>query len=292
MDLSATHSVLARLALVVCTRNRAQQLRKCLDNLDGLPLIPAWQLVIVDNGSTDDTAHVIEAFRRQSRHRVTSVFEATAGLGRARNRGWLSAEAPVVAFTDDDCYPDHDFIAAVLAVFDAHPSLGFLGGRIVLYDPTDYPITIQENPDRIDLPPGRFIPAGLIQGANFSMRRVALLSIGGFDNRFGAGALFPCEDVDAVARASANGWAGAYDPTPLVYHHHGRKTSLEAARLMREYDRGRGAYYMKCLLNPRLRALALRYWARQVIHQSAGTTARELRASVEYIGRSWLARGT
>jgi GT2 family glycosyltransferase len=130
----------------------------------------------------------------------------------------------------------------------------------------------------------------LIQGANFSMRRTALESIGGFDDRFGAGALFACEDIDAVARASANGWTGAYDPAPLVYHHHGRKTPLEAARLMREYDRGRGAYYMKSLLNPRIRASTLRCWVKKILHQSTGTTARELRASVEYIGRSLFAR--
>jgi GT2 family glycosyltransferase len=281
-----------RLALVVCTRNRARHTRKCLDHLESLPLTPSWQLVVVDNGSTDDTASVIEEFRRRSRHEVTSVLEPIRGLGRARNRGWMAAEAPIVSFTDDDCYPDHDFIGAVLAAFDAQPSLGFLGGRIVLYDPTDYPITVQENPDHIDLPPGRFVPAGLIQGANFSMRRTALESIGGFDDRFGAGALFACEDIDAVARASANGWAGAYDPAPLVHHHHGRKTSLEAARLMREYDRGRGAYYMKSLLDPRIRASTLRCWVKKILHQSAGTTARELRASVEYIGRSLLTRRT
>ncbi len=288
--MTTTPTAALRLALVVCTRNRAHQMRKCLDHLDALPLMPSWQLVMVDNGSTDETASVIDEFRQRSRHEVTHVLEPTPGLGRARNSGWMAAEAPIVSFTDDDCYPDHDFIAAVLSAFDADPTLGFLGGRIVLYDPTDYPITVQEHPDRIELPPGRFVPAGLIQGANFSMRRAALESIGGFDNRFGAGALFACEDVDAVTRASADGWAGAYDPAPLVYHHHGRKTSVEADRLMREYDRGRGAYYMKCLLNPRTRASALRCWVRRIIHQSPGTTARELRASLEYVGRSLLAR--
>src|SRR3546814_9709199 len=66
---------------------------------------------------------------------------------------------------------------------------------------------------------------------------------------FGAGTPFACEDVDALARAAAAGWRGAYDPRPLVYHHHGRKTREDALRLRRVYDTARGAYYAKCIMD-------------------------------------------
>ena len=272
-----------QLSLVISTRNRAAQLRRCLNSLLLLDSARPWEIVIVDNGSSDDTAEVIEEFRGRSPCPLIAVFVPQPGLGRARNHGWRAASGEVVAFTDDDCYPDAHFVSAVAAAFAAQPGLGFLGGRIRLYDPTDYPITVQENPQGIDLPPRRFIPAGLIQGANFALRRSALEAIGGFDPLFGAGALFPCEDVDVIARASAAGWRGAYDPTPVVYHHHGRKTREEAGRLMRQYDHGRGAYYAKCLLNRVLRRSTLKHWCRQVPYQSPACTWRELRAACQYL---------
>jgi GT2 family glycosyltransferase len=211
------------------------------------------------------------------------------GLGRARNLGWRTARGEVVSFTDDDCYPDPDFLTSVLDAFRPNPLLGFLGGKILLYDPTDYKITIQEHDRNESLPPGSFIPAGLIQGANFSLRRAALEAVHGFDEMFGAGALFSCEDIDIVARVSAAGWEGAYDPAPLVYHHHGRKTDADASRLMRQYDRGRGAYYAKCLLNPVLRVTTLKHWYWNIRSQPKRTTGRELAAACEYWARLGLA---
>jgi glycosyltransferase involved in cell wall biosynthesis len=272
-----------RLSLVISTRNRAEQLRRCLASLLRLDSAEPWELVIVDNGSSDHTGKVAEEFRQRFVRGVTVLQVPEPGLGRARNHGWRAAHGEIVAFTDDDCYPDAAFVSAVVDAFAAEPTLGFLGGRIRLHDPTDYPITIQENPRPIELPPRRFIPAGLIQGANFALRRTALEAIGGFDPLFGAGALFPCEDVDVVARASAAGWRGAYDPAPLVYHHHGRKTPEEASRLMRQYDHGRGAYYTKCLLDPALRRSTLKHWCRQMARQPPGCTWRELRAACQYL---------
>ena len=88
-------------------------------------------------------------------------------------------------------------------------SLGFVGGRVLLFDPTDFPITIQELDHRVEIEPCAFVPAGLIHGANFAFRREVLEAIGGFDPGFGAGTPgFACEDVDAVARAAAAGWWG------------------------------------------------------------------------------------
>jgi hypothetical protein len=89
-----------------------------------------------------------------------------------------------------------------------------------------------------------------------------------------------------MARMLALGWPGAYDPRPLVYHHHRRRTKKEAFRLMGQYDRGNGAYYLKCLLNPELRQVYLRNWCRAMRRQSVGTTARELAAGAEFLVRA------
>jgi GT2 family glycosyltransferase len=276
------------LSLVVCTRNRARQLGAALERLACLHGARSWQLVVVDNGSTDETPQVIDRFRRQCRQEVVALVHHRAGLGSARNAGWKAGAGSIVVFTDDDCYPARDYLDAMARCFEEYARLGFVGGRILLFDPTDYPITIQESTVRREICPGEFLPAGLIQGANFAVRREALASVGGFDARFGAGSLFPCEDVDVLARVSAAGWRGVYDPRPVVYHHHCRKTRADADKLMREYDRGRGAYYAKCILNPALRATYARNWYWRMQCQSVGTTMRELRAGTEFLVRSAL----
>jgi GT2 family glycosyltransferase len=80
-----------------------------------------------------------------------------------------------------------------------------------------------------------------------AFRREVLDEIGGFDPLFGAGSLFPAEDLDAASRASAVGWKGQYRPDIVVRHHHGRKTS-DAARMWKSYGLGTGACFMKLFL--------------------------------------------
>jgi glycosyltransferase involved in cell wall biosynthesis len=283
-----------QLSVVICTRNRASQLAESLRSLTRLRCPVPWELVIVDNGSKDETQNVIKNYGQKNDDEsfvLKTVVEPQQGLGRARNRGWWTSQGDIVAFTDDDCYPAEDFLFSIVRCFEEQARLGFIGGRILLHDPDDYRITIQEKSERHDLRPGDFLPDGLIHGANFAFRRTALESVNGFDERFGAGALFSCaEDVDILARMLARSWQGAYDPRPLVYHHHRRRTELEAMRLMRQYDRGRGAYYSKCILDPKLRAPWLLKWCKAMVRQPWARTARELAAASEFLVRSATAR--
>jgi glycosyltransferase involved in cell wall biosynthesis len=286
-----------QLSLVICTRNRTAQLAESLRSLTSLQCPVPWELVIVDNGSTDETQDVIRNFQEKNDGEslvLKTVVEPQEGLGRARNTGWLMSRGDIIAFTDDDCYPADDFLSSILRCFEEHVRLGFVGGRILLHDPEDYRITIQEKSCRQDLRPGNslpngviHLPNGLIHGANFACRRAALESVNGFDERFGAGALFCSgEDLDVLARMLARGWQGAYDPRPLVYHHHRRRTETEVSRLMRQYDRGRGAYYTKCILDPKLRVAYLLKWCKAILRQPWGRTARMLAAAAEFLVRS------
>jgi GT2 family glycosyltransferase len=270
-----------RLSVVVCTRGRPAQLQVCLDRFRGLAGGATWELVVVNNGSGDGTSEVLRSYAREAPHPLTMLEEPRPGLGGARNRGWRGSAGELVAFTDDDCYPANDYLDRLVGCFE-DASLGFVGGRVLLFDPTDFPITIQELDHRVEIEPRAFVPAGLIHGANFAFRREVLEAIGGFDPRFGAGTPFACEDVDALARAAASGWRGAYDPGPVVYHHHGRKTP-EALRLRRVYALGRGAYYAKSILDPAMRARYLRRWLRLMATQSPRRTVRELRGALAYL---------
>jgi glycosyltransferase involved in cell wall biosynthesis len=271
------------ISLIICTRNRAKQLKATLEACRRLQLSSAHELVIVDNGSTDGTGAVLEDFRRSYSGNLRLEDEPQPGLARARNRGWRTATGRILAFTDDDCYPAEDFLCAIAECFQEQ-ELGFVGGRVLLFDPEDAHIAIQPCEDRADFEPGSYMRPGVIHGANFAFAREALEVIGGFDERFGAGTnLFSAEDTDAMARVLGAGWRGAYDPRPLVYHHHGRRDPLEIRRLQRGYRIGAGAYHLKCLLNPRL---TLRYasgWARFLLRQPLKGVAWELQGALKYL---------
>ncbi len=202
----------------------------------------------MDNGSSDETAAVVCEFIKTTNVRAIYLFEPTPGKTNGLNTALETATGQILAFTDDDCYPAPDFLSQVWSAFD-DPSVGYIGGRIMLHDPADPPITINESTSPVTFPARSFVCAGCIQGANMAFRRRVLLDIGGFDPVFGPGALFPAaEEIDAVGRASATGWKGEYHPDEVVVrHHHGRKAA-DAAALWKWYAIGIGAFHMKLLL--------------------------------------------
>jgi glycosyltransferase involved in cell wall biosynthesis len=269
------------LSLIVCTRNRRDRLAPFFDAVARIRARAWWELVIVDNGSTDDTAQHLETLVRSLDVPVTRVSEPRPGLGRARNAGVEAARGALLAFTDDDCYPAVDYVDRVVDAFAASDR-GFIGGRILLYEPEDHPITIRVDSAPIPIPPRSVVPTGLVQGANMAFRREVLARIGGFDDALGPGTPFCNDDVDAVARASAAGFAGSYVPEPVVHHHHGRRDPADIAALWRSYDHGRGAYYAKCIFDSPVRWQVARYWWQSVGAVKLGATARELEGALEY----------
>ena len=179
-----------------------------------------------------------------------------------------------------------DYVDAVLAAFDGRPDVGVLGGRILLFDPEDARVTIDERDHPEEIAPRSFVPAGAVKGANLSFRREALQAIGGFDPELGAGTPFPCEDIDAVANVLWAGFRGRYDPRPVVLHHHRRRLP-DVPRLRAGYDRGRGAYYAKFLLRPDCRRAYAAGWLHEIRTHLNGEglarLARELRSAAAYL---------
>jgi glycosyltransferase involved in cell wall biosynthesis len=118
------------ISVVICTRNRAGPLGVLLESMTRLD-IPAglrWELLIVDNGSTDGTAAVVESFA--ARLPVRCVREDKAGLSNARNRGVAEALGRYICWTDDDVAIDGGWLAAYAAAFAMHPEAAVFGGRI------------------------------------------------------------------------------------------------------------------------------------------------------------------
>jgi GT2 family glycosyltransferase len=272
------------LSLIVCTRNRSEKLEAFFDAIGRMRARASWELVMVDNGSTDGTPSRLSALARRLDARITIVSEPRQGLGRARNAGVRGARGALLAFTDDDCYPALDYVDRIVDAF-ADSTRDYIGGRILLHDAEDHPMTIRVDSAPIRIPARSVVPTGLVQGANMAFRREVLDRIGGFDAALGPGTPFCNDDVDAVARASAVGFPGSYVPEPVVYHHHGRRDAVDVAALWRTYDRGRGAYYAKCILDLPMRREFARYWYQTVGTQKLSATMRELEGALDYIFR-------
>jgi glycosyltransferase involved in cell wall biosynthesis len=262
------------LSFIVCTRNRCAKLPGILQCFATLKTSHAWEVLFVDNASTDATAEIIKAADNCG-GRLRYLRVDRIGLGAARDAAWRQANGRVIAFTDDDCYPAEDYADALMAVYHKHPEAGCISGRVLLYDPTDAPMTINERTTPAAIPPYHFIGTGMFQGANISFRRSVLEQIGGFDPELGAGTAFPCEDIDAVAATLWSGTAARYDPAPIIWHHHGRKLT-DLKPVVDGYDRGRGAYYAKFLLRPDSRKAYLLGWWNAVMHHEWGIYERNV----------------
>ena len=244
------------ISVVICTRNRARQLHACLERFERQRTTVRWELLIVDNASTDDTRAVADAFIEGLDVPAGTLFEGARGNGAGRNAALPWARGTVIGFTDDDCYVADDYVEQLARTFREHP-VDYIAGRILLFDPDDAPVTIAESTIPFDVPGNRPVPGAFVQGANMAFRREPLLRQGGFDPVFGAGARFAGEDWEVAMRVSDAGGAGRYEPNVLVWHHHGRKAP-DVPALWRFYLIGEGAMYAKTLLHSRFKWAAFK----------------------------------
>jgi glycosyltransferase involved in cell wall biosynthesis len=273
----------SEISLIVCTRNRSAKLQTCLNRIEKIKSTYSFELVVIDNNSTDDTLLVISKHAQTSKIPMRWCVESKKGTGAARNRGAAVATSQIVVYLDDDCYPSEDFIIQYQLIFAQAPELGFVGGRVELYNPNDQPITIITSKQEHFFAAHQRLLAGDIISANMGIRKSALRAVNGWDEMFGAGTDFPCEDLDIAARILSCGWQGKYDPKPLVYHNHERKTQADAKILMAYYDAGRGGFYGKCLFDKTLRKIYLWHWTKNLCRQPLSVTFREIKSLINYI---------
>ncbi len=125
-------------SVVVCTRNQCAKLARMLASMAAMTVPPglAWELLVVDNGSTDATPATIAAFA--DRLPIRRVGQPLAGLSNARNAAIAAATGRYIAWTDDDVLVAPGWLAAFAAAFAAYPDAALFAGRItpVLEPPT------------------------------------------------------------------------------------------------------------------------------------------------------------
>jgi GT2 family glycosyltransferase len=221
-----------RLSIVICTHNRVNLLRRCLDVLQNQQRVSPNDLetIVVDNRSTDATKEAVAEFGGRN-FPVRYIFEPTLGLSVARNTGLVAARAPLVAYLDDDAFAEPQWAEAVLQAFESHdPSIAVVAGRVFpeweIAPPacmTPYLEALYTVHDRGD-EPKLMKETEYFVGANMTFRRTVLQQLGGFEARLGriGSSLLSNEETHLRDRLAALGYGCAYAPRAVVHHHIGK----------------------------------------------------------------------
>lgn len=259
---SATLASAPFISVLVCTRDRPDQIKKCLDRLAGQKY-PRFEVVVVDNAPTSDAlrgvveGRVIEDQGAEFRYCV----EPRPGLSWARNTGIAAAASDIIAFLDDDDEPDEYWLASIADGFARSERIGCVTG-IVLPARLDNAIeglfeevgghskgrgfareTFTKSGPQSPLYP--LPPFGA--GANMAFRRTVLDRIGGFDVALGAGTPAAAgEDTLALTLALLCDYEIAYEPSALMWHHH-RQDMASLNRQLHGYSIGLTAFYAALL---------------------------------------------
>ena len=229
------------ISVVIGTYNRGHLLASAIECLmaQECPGI-RFELIVVDNNSTDSTREVVNSFVIRD-PRVRYLFEAKQGISYARNAGINQSRSPIVAFTDDDVRVAPDWISTIKKTFDAHPEVGFIGGKVLpvwVVAPPDWitsqhwmPLGLQDHGDHeFYLESSRV--TGVI-GANFAVRRELFERIGMFapEVQLVKGGIGTMEDHEFVARLWQGGVIGLYVPQLIV------KALVDSERVKKKYHR-------------------------------------------------------
>jgi glycosyltransferase involved in cell wall biosynthesis len=201
--------VTVRASVIVPTKNGAGRLPDLFDALEAQTVgRDAFEVVLVDDGSTDDTAAVAEARGA----RVVRSPESQ-GPGAASNLGARNAASDVLAFTDDDTIPAPDWVERGLAALEASSS-GLVGGHIelLLADHPTVPALVDYGRGYLDQ--AGYVADGFAATANLWARRAALERLGGFKTD----AAYQTHDRDFGERARAAGLQITYAADAIVAH--------------------------------------------------------------------------
>lgn len=131
------------ISVVISTYNRADSLLVAVSSVLMQPEAPDYELIVVDNNSTDETAQRIQQLALRD-ERLKYVFEPRQGVSYGRNAGIGVAEAPIIAFTDDDVSVESNWVTEIRRAFDAKPDHGCIGGRVLPKWPSPPPSWLKE----------------------------------------------------------------------------------------------------------------------------------------------------
>ena len=203
------------ISVIVCSYNGSATIKDTLEGLQRLEY-PKFEVIVVNDGSTDNLTHIV------SQYPIKLITTPNRGLSSARNTGMYHAKGEIVAYIDDDAYPDPHWLHYLAYAYrtSKHDCIG--GPNVIPIEDGIIAMCVANAPggplhvletDEI---------AEHVPGCNMSFRREALLQIGGFDPIFQTAG----DDVDACWRIRQNGGTVGFHPSALVWHH--RRNSIKA----------------------------------------------------------------
>lgn len=252
-----------RLTVAVCTWNRSALLEKTLERMTQLAAPPGgrWELLVVNNNSTDETESVIARFK--SRLPIRGVFESRAGLSHARNRAVSEADGDYLLFTDDDVLVDTNWLVAYDTAFRTHPEATQFGGPVDPWfegSPPDwltqcFPImsaayaAVDHGPEPIVLDDDHLVFGANIAACTLALRRYRFdANLGRTGNNMLSG-----EETALFSTMRRDGHTGRWVPAARVRHFIPR--NRQTLEYLRQWNIGVGWYKGVAPRDPRERAL-------------------------------------
>ncbi len=233
-DESMTHCVklasYPKVSVIVCSYNGAATLRDCLESLDNVTY-PAFEIVLVDDGSKDNTQEIVKAWQGSRTDRVprfTCIVQTNMGLSHARNAGAHAAQGDIFAYTDCDCMVDPDWLYYMVGTLTSGDYAG-VGGPNVSPPAANWVqaavAAAPGGPSHVLLTD---VVAEHIPGCNMAFQRAAFERVGGFDTEYRTAG----DDVDFCWRLQTGGGVIAFSPSAVVWHY--RRFTMRAFRRQQE----------------------------------------------------------
>jgi glycosyltransferase involved in cell wall biosynthesis len=235
-----------QISVIIPTRNRAPSVRSTLESLAGQDFAYPWELLLVDNGSTDDTKTVASAFC--DRLPLSLLNEAIPGKSRSLNRALEHAKGHLIAFTDDDVHVSRKWLSELHRAAAIFPEASVFCGPVTPVHPPSSPSWLRTHLFSSALF-ARFeptlaegvLPAPLVPfGPNFALRTEACaemrfrMDLGPSDSR-----RLMCEDTEFVERFRKRGAQFIYVPSAWVEHHIRGELYLAPNQYNRAFNLGR-----------------------------------------------------
>ncbi len=209
-------------SVIVCSYNGGRTLAACLDSL-GKINYPAYEIILVDDGSSDDTARIAAGFPQ-----VRYIRQENHGLSHARNTGAAAAEGEIFAYTDSDCMADVDWLYYLIGTLLSGDYAGVGGPNVSPPAQSWIQACVAAAPGGPSHVLLTDTVAEHIPGCNMAWYRWAFENAGGFDVEYRQAG----DDVDFCWRIQQSGHEIAFSPTAIVWHH--RRLTLEAFQRQQE----------------------------------------------------------
>jgi len=216
-------------SIIICTYKRPMLLESTLQSVVNLDFAPnQFEIVVIDNGSDDQSEEVVEAIKRHARCRMSYAKEEKLGLSHARNKGIELAQGRIVVFLDDDELVDQKWLKELIKPYDSDERVACVGGKIIpVFPDNKYPSWYSKDIQGFfgGVDNGEQIhevnfPREYIGGGNMSFNRQVILEAGMFNVRLGiiGASSYSGEENELALRIKNKGFKVLYTPFAITYH--------------------------------------------------------------------------